>query len=487
MVKNHELFESYLTSTSLVQQQIESYNRFINIGIKRVVESQSLIEPEVSDFAIKFEGIRLEQPRLIEADSSVRKITPSEALARNLTYAAPMYLTYTPMISGIAKKDAAGEVFVGELPVMIKSELCYTRGLPRDQLIKDGEDADDPGGYFIIKGVERVLIGIEDLAPNRIMCSKDEEEVTARVISTSLAFKSRCTVTRDAYGIYTILFPTAAKDVDIVLILKALGLKTKDIVESSINNDVTNDLLLNMDISKAKDMTEADALEELGRMSAPNQPKNYQQKRGGTQLDTYILPHLGTTPAERETKAKYIMHMAERASLVAYGYAKPDDRDHYANKRVRLAGDLMEDLFNESFKAFAKDIKYHIERTTARGRKLTVRTSINPDTLTEKIKYAMGTGTWPGGHVGVSQVLDRVNMISSLTHRRRIKSPLAKKHAHFKARDVHGTHIGKICPGETPEGQEVGLTRYLAIMAKVTVGTEELMLEKKMKELGLFK
>ena len=147
----------------------------------------------------------------------------------------------------------------------------------------------------------------------------------------------------------------------------------------------------------------------------------------------------------------------------------------------------MEDLFNESFKAFSKDIKYHIERTTARGRKLTVRTSINPDTLTEKIKYSMGTGTWPGGYVGVSQVLDRVNMISSLTHRRRIKSPLAKKHAHFKARDVHGTHIGKICPGETPEGQEVGLTRYLAIMAKVTVGTEEAMLEKKIKELGILK
>ena len=314
MGKSHELFESYLTSTSLVQQQIDSYNRFINIGIQRVVESQSLIEPEVSDFAIKFEGIRLEQPRLIEADSSVRRILPIEALARNLTYAAPMYLTYTPMVSGIAKKDAAGEVFVGELPVMVKSELCYTKGMTREQLVAEGEDPDDPGGFFIIKGVERVLIGIEDLAPNRILCSKDDEEVTARVISTSLVFKSRCTVTRDAYGIYTILFPTAAKDVDIILILKALGMKPEDIMESSANGDVKNDLLLNMDISRAKEMTEAEALEELGRMSAPNQPKAYQQKRGGTQLDTYILPHLGTTQAEREAKAKYILHMAERAS-----------------------------------------------------------------------------------------------------------------------------------------------------------------------------
>jgi DNA-directed RNA polymerase beta subunit len=485
MSENRDLLESYLKATSMVQQQIESYNRFVNMGMHKIIEAQSIIEPEVSDFAIKLGGIRLEQPKMIEADSSVRRILPNEALARNLTYAAPMYLTYVPLISGIEKRDSVGEVFIGELPVMVKSELCYTNGMGRDQLLKEGEDPDDPGGYFIIKGVERALIGVEDLAPNRIMCSDDKDSVTARVLSTSIAFKSRCTVTRNDYGIYSILFPTAAKGIDIVLILRALGFGNKEIVECTDNHDVKNDLLLNIEVSRAKDMTMDAALEELGRMSAPSQPKSYQQKRGGMQIDTYILPHLGTTTAERAIKAHYLIRMAERASLVAYGYAKADDRDHYANKRVRLAGDLLEDLFNESFKAFAKDIKYHIERTTARGRKLAVRTSINPDTLTEKIRYSMGTGSWPGGHVGISQVLDRVNMVSSLAHLRRIKSPLAKKHAHFKARDVHGTHIGKICPSETPEGQEVGLTRYLAIMAKVTVGTEDAMIEQKMRELKM--
>ncbi|EQD53742.1 RNA polymerase II second largest subunit, partial [mine drainage metagenome] len=117
-----------------------------------------------------------------------------------------------------------------------------------------------------------------------------------------------------------------------------------------------------------------------------------------------------------------------------------------------------------------RDVKYHVERTTARGRKLNVRTNINPDTLTEKILYSMGTGSWPAGQTGVSQVLDRTNLFSALSHLRRIKSPLAKKHSHLKARDVHGSHIGKICPSETPEGPEVGLTRYLAIMAKITLG-----------------
>ena len=88
----------------------------------------------------------------------------------------------------------------------------------------------------------------------------------------------------------------------------------------------------------------------------------------------------------------------------------------------------MEVLFSSAFKFFIRDVKYHVERTTARGRKLTVRTNINPDTLTEKILYSMGTGSWPAGQTGVSQVLDRVNLFSSLSHLRRVKSPLTKKH-----------------------------------------------------------
>ncbi|MCL5430489.1 MAG: DNA-directed RNA polymerase subunit B'', partial [Candidatus Marsarchaeota archaeon] len=217
-------------------------------------------------------------------------------------------------------------------------------------------------------------------------------------------------------------------------------------------------------------MGPTESILEIGRLSAPNQAKSYQEKRAELQLDTYILPHLGTKPEDRKVKGLYLIRMAERASMVAYGDAKSDDKDHYANKRIKLAGDLMEELFNNAFKFLIRDIKYHIERTTARGRKLSVRGNINADTLTEKILYSMGTGSWPAGQTGVSQVLSRTNFTDTISHLRRVKSPLAKKHPHFKARDVHGSHIGKLCPSETPEGTEVGLTRYLAIMSRVTVG-----------------
>jgi len=480
---NHEVLESYLNSTSMVQQQVESYNRFIRIGMQKIVDSNNMVEPEVSDFAIKFIGVRVEPPIIIESDSSTRKIMPNEALARNLTYAAPMYITYMPVVSGIEKEDAAGEAFVGEMPVMVKSGLCYTHNMTREQLIAEGEDPDDPGGYFIIKGTERVLVGVEDLAPNRIITTKESDgDVVSKVFSTTVNFRARCSVTRDEYGIYKVLFPTVSKGMDLVLILTALGIKTKEATETMENTEVVNDLLLNIDLSAAKEFTLNDAVMELGRLAAPNQTKEYQKKRAEIQLDTYILPHLGSDANVRKEKGLYLLRMAERASLVAYRYAKADDKDHYANKRIKLAGDLMEELFHNAFKFFIKDIKYHIERTTARGRKLSVRTNINPDTLTEKMLYSMGTGSWPAGQTGISQVLDRMNMTSTLAHLRRVKSPLSKKHPHFKARDVHGTYIGKICPSETPEGTDVGLTKYLALMAKITVGADTKALEEKLRE-----
>ncbi len=469
----------------MVQQQIESYNRFIHTGINRIVESQSRIEPDVSDFAIKLNSIRLEQPKIIESDSSIRSFLPHEALMRNLTYAAPMYLTYTPVISGVEKTINTGEAYIGDMPVMVKSDLCYTKNMSYEQLLSEGEDPDDPGGFFIIKGTERVLVGIEDLAPNKIICTKESGgDVTAKVFSsTQLNFRGRCSISRDEYGVYTLMFPTLSKSLDLVLVLRALGMTQNRMLDDITDKDARNDMLMNVGMSKAKDMSVQDAVAELGRMSAPNQAKAYQDKRAEFQLDTYILPHLGLKSEARLEKARYLMRMAERASLVAYGYIRPDDRDNYANKRINLAGDLMEVLFSSAFKFFIRDVKYHVERTTARGRKLTVRTNINPDTLTEKILYSMGTGSWPAGQTGVSQVLDRVNFFSSLSHLRRVKSPLTKKHSHLRARDVHGTHIGKICPSETPEGPEVGLTRYLALMAKVTVGADEGITSTKLKEI----
>ena len=487
-MQSNLLLQSYLNYASLVQHQVDSYNRFVEHDLQRIIDQNNKIEPSVEGFAIKLGKARLEKPSIIEADSSRRNLTPNEARLRNLTYAAPLFLELIPVIRGIEKESSYGEVYIGELPVMVRSNLCHLRNMTRSQMTENDEDPDDPGGYFIVKGTERVLISLEDLAPNRIITTveKGGAEVTSKIFSSAPGFRARTVVTRNQHGIFDVEFPTLHKGVDLVLLMRALGLKVNEMMDYSKELLVfRNDVLLNKEMSVAKEMTPAEAMLELGKFSAPRQAKEYQAKRAEIQVDTYLLPHIGNGKEDREQKGKYLLQMARQASIVANRLAKQDDKDHYANKRVKFAGQLMEELFTYAFRFFLKDVKYQIERSSARGRKLDVPNIVSGDTLTKKIAYAMGTGTWIAGQTGVSQVLDRTNLISTYTNLRRVKSPLTKKHSHFEAREVHGTQWGKICISETPEGQEVGLTKYLAIMAKVSVGAEEKMVEDKLKDMGL--
>lgn len=486
MGNNHDIIKAYMESNPLSQQQIDSYNRFVGSSIHRIVENFGLIEPNIRDYSIRISNIRFAPPVVLESDGTAKRILPHEAIARNLNYSALVYATYTPMISGIAKLNEVRDTLIGELPVMVRSNLCYTKSMTKDQLVAEQEDPYDNGGYFIIKGTERVLVGVEDIAPNRMMVSKDKKgDSTTSVTSTTLNFRARCSVIRDKYGMYTVLFPTISKGIDIILILRSLGMDPADITKHMANQDAKNDMLLNIETSQANEIPDKELLSHMGKISAPNQATAYQIKRAESQLDTYILPHIGTTKQERLEKAEYLIKMAERSSMVAYGYMKVNDKDNYANKRVKLAGDLLEELFSSAFKAFVRDIMYRVERTNARGRRMTMHTNINPDTLRDRILYAMGTGTWPTGQTGVSEVLDRLNFTSSLAHIRRVKSTLAKRHSNYLARDVHGTMIGKICPTETPEGPAVGLTKYLALMAKVTIGADNKQFIESLKKLEL--
>ncbi|MEM3839432.1 MAG: hypothetical protein QXF01_02540, partial [Candidatus Micrarchaeaceae archaeon] len=328
-MKQYGLLDSYLNSSSLVSHQIESFNRFLDTSLQKVVSRQNMIEPSVEGFALKLGNIRLDRVSIIESDGSRRSILPNEARLRNLTYATPIFIEVVPIIRGIEKTAAYGEVFVGELPIMVRSNLCNTKTMARTQLIENGEDPDDPGGYFIIKGVERVLIGLEDVAPNRIITTKESDgrEVKSRVFSTTPGFRARCVVTRNQNGTFSVDFPTTSKSLDLIMLLRALGLKSEDILNFA--NDLLpfkNDLLLSIEMSDAKDLTPKDAMLELGKMAAPGQASKYQEKRAEMQLDNYLLPHIGNGSEDRREKAKYLIQMARKATVIGNGLAKQDDK-----------------------------------------------------------------------------------------------------------------------------------------------------------------
>jgi len=482
------LVEAFFEEKGLVRQHLDSYNDFIEHKLQQVIDEIGGIQLEIEGLDIKFGRIRLGKPSVKEADGSRPQILPNEARLRNLTYSAPIYLEMIPVVRGHEREPV--EVHIGEMPVMLKSKICPLSKMSREELIAAGEDPLDPGGYFIINGSERVIVTQEDLASNQILVERDERMATevAKVFSTHRGFRALVIVERKKDGLLRVSFPGMPGHVPFVVLMRALGLESdKEIVDAvSDDPEIAKELLENLQ-EAVEVKTKEEALDLIGRRVAIGQTKEYRLQRAQEVLDRYLLPHIGSRPADRIQKAYYLGRMAERVIELALGRRDVDDKDHYANKRLKLAGDLLENVFRLAFINLTRDIKYQLERAHARGREPNVRTAARADVLTERIRHALATGNWPGGRTGVSQLLDRTNYIATVSHLRRVVSPLSRSQPHFEARDLHPTHWGKICPSETPEGPNCGLVKNLALLAEISTGTDEEKVEHLLYRLGVIK
>ncbi len=487
---NWEAAEAFLNDKGLAEQHIKSFNDFIDNGLQRIIDEKGKIESHQEGVNVNLGKVRVERPRTIEADGSSPRVTPMRARLRDRTYSGKVFLELG-LIEGDVERDMQ-EVYIGELPMMVQSRKCYLDGLSNEEMIEKGEDATDPGGYFIVNGSERVLVSVEEPAPNRAIVSQKtrsgKTSTITRAFSTRSGFRAKTQVKRKYDGTHYISFPASPKHLNIVTVLRALGLDTNEEIFNAFDESekelIKNDLVLN--IARTKPENTEDAIMHLGKRAASGQTEEYQLQRANYLLDNYLIPNDGVEEEDRIKKAYHICRMMEKGAKVAHGQRKEDDKDHYANKRLKLAGALMEDLFRHGLKYFVKDVRYQIDRVFSRSKKLRVRSLVRPDALTDRIQYGLATGEWPGGRTGVSQLLDRVNYTSVVSHLNRVVSPLSKVHPHFEARDLHSTHFGRICPNETPEGQSCGLVKNFAASAMVTAtspDTEEL--EEKLEKMGV--
>ncbi|MHA2323028.1 MAG: DNA-directed RNA polymerase subunit B [Candidatus Thorarchaeota archaeon] len=483
------VIEVFFDQYGLVGQHLDSFNRFIREELQHVVDSVGKLTPKIEGYVVELGDIHVDEPSIREADGSEHKLYPNEARIRNLTYASKLHLDMTPVRKegSVSTRLETMRIYIGNLPIMLRSEKCHLNGLSDEELINHGEDPKDPGGYFIINGSERVLVTQEDLAPNRILIEEASKSSSfthiAKVFSTSRGFRAPVTIERKRTGELRVSFPSVPGKIPLAILLKALGLESdRDIVDViSDDDEIRNELIVTIEQSspinalaeEEDESTRSNALDFIGKRVAVGQTKEYRLARAEKVLDRYLLPHIGTEDDSRLQKAYYLGQMVERLLDLVLNKRAPDDKDHYANKRLKLSGDLLMSLFRVALYSLTRDIKYQLERTAVRGRKPNIRTAVRADVITQRLKHALATGNWVGGKAGVSQLLDRTNYISSLSHLRRVVSPLSRSQPHFEARDLHSTHWGKICPNETPEGPNCGLVKNLAMMAYISVGTEE--------------
>ena len=480
-----EEFLEQLIDRNVVKHQIESYNRFVEERIQAILNEVGSIEPELpdgEDLVIKIVDVDIERPKINEADGSVRKITPREARMRDLTYSSEIKVQMTPIFEGV--KQESEEVTIGEIPVMIGSDLCWTSEWDEEDMRENGEDPEDTGGYFIINGSEKTIIAMEEMADNKPIYLEDDEEQKCRINSENSGYVQRHQLIRDK-DIININFANVKKTPAIALI-RALGYETdKEIVEA-IGEEYSSDIYLNLYEVDASNQEEA--YEYIGRQAGITSDV---QERVDKILDEYLLPHLGQEPEMREEKAELLASMIRNVIALGKGDITKDDMDHYANKRLNLAGELLEMQFRSVFLGkwgLVARMKYNFQKSAKSGRLPSLQSTVVSDTLNKQIMGAMATGNWVGGRTGVCQSLERNNRIKTLAHLRNIVSPLSADRQHFEARDLHPTHWGRICPIKTPEGMNIGLRTHLAMSANVSTGMSDMeknSLEMKLEEAGV--
>ncbi|MEM1988508.1 MAG: DNA-directed RNA polymerase subunit B'' [Candidatus Woesearchaeota archaeon] len=484
------LIKKYFESNSVIESIIKSYNDFIDFGMQQVVNEIGEIEPTIipanlEEYKIKFGKIRIGSPQIVEADGSVRDLYPFEARIRELTYAAPIYLEFIPVINQLVQKPQ--EVKIGMMPIMLKSKYCRLYNLKPEELIELGEDPDDFGGYFIINGSEKVIINIEDLSPNNFIVNKDPitEAYVGRVFSENGAYRIPLTLELRNDLIFSVSF-TRLKKVPLVVLLKALGINNDEEIMKSIspNEEGLNLVLINLyEFAEIKDSIEA--IDYIARNIGMTHPFEIRVQRMEQILDQFLLPHVGVTKDERRLKAYTLAKYANKLIKVAQGIIPEDDRDHYMNKRIKTAGDSLTDLFRYNFRILVKDIMYNFQRIVKRGKLPPLNTIVRDKLFTSRFFSAMATGNWVGERTGVCQRYMRWSYLESLSHTQRVSSLLDSNQENFDARALHPTHFGRLCAIETPEGKNVGLRKNLAIMSYISRYYDETEIYDVLEKLGL--
>ncbi len=484
------LIQKYFEEQSFVNSDIESFNHLIDKELDKIIVENREIVPtiiphNVDNFKIKFDKIWVTKPEITEADGSKRKIFPIEARLRKITYSAPIFIEVSAHINDVQRESFVTQI--GNLPIMLKSKNCHLNKMSREELIQNGEDPDDPGGYFIINGTEKVLINIEDLAANKLLIEKNSvgpSKFVGKLFSERGSFKIPHTIEKMKDGIFYLTF-TRVKRIPLIVIIKALGLlKDEEITKFVSSEKQYDEVIINL-LEFVSIKTEEEAIDYIAKRIGVTQAKEIRIQRMEEVLDKYLLPHLGVEPQDRIYKAYNLCKMIKKHIMATKGELSLDDKDHYKNKRLKLSGDLLADLLGVNIKVLIGDLLYNFQRIVKRGKFPSIKVIIRDKLLTQRIYSSMATGSWVGGRKGISQRIQRLNFLETLSHLQRVVSPLSASQENFEARELHPTHLGRLCPIETPEGTNIGLRKNLSLLCSVSNDVAEEDTIKSLKNLGL--
>lgn len=459
--------DALFRDVSLTAQAINSYDDFVSRIVPAVVKNHRPLElrsefsPESPLHVIKLENVRYGVPSCMEKNNDIRRYTPMEARNRDLMYSAPMFVDvhYTHNSeTGERVTQICNEVYLARMPVMFRSSLCSSE---RDKDFENGECPHDPGGYFIVNGREKTLVVQERISPNIMFCFSPREclyhaeydPIAHRV--TTLRIKTR----KFGSTPYNVSLPGFEVEIPIVILFRALG-------------DTTNKWQLHVDEEDFRQsvqdaacaMTQEEALAWLGKYT--DDPVLALQRQ--------VYPNV----ADKHKCLQLTLQWKKYLDCL-HGHCKFDDRDHIRAKRLDTAGAMLGSMFSHLFYQLLGTIRKQATTLLNKNKRLRPQRLIQPQHITDGIKYALATGNWKikssafAGRVGVSQLLNRNTYISCISQLRRVSTGIDSQQKIIAPRLLYGNQWGYMCPSETPEGGPCGLVKQLSLSAYITTQCEQ--------------
>ncbi|MDP3992530.1 MAG: DNA-directed RNA polymerase subunit B, partial [Nanoarchaeota archaeon] len=254
-----------------------------------------------------------------------------------------------------------------------------------------------------------------------------------------------------------------------VIILKSLGLIKESDIAKYIGKE-TDSVIVNL-YEFANIATKEDAMMYISEKTNLQGTKKEILDRVKQRIDSYLFPHIGQKKEDRIKKAVTLCKLIKQFLIAKENPTLRTDKDHYANKRVRLSGDLLATLFRVNLGILIRDIQYSLQKSAKRKKFFSIKIIAKSTLFSHRVESAIATGSWTGERSGITQNMDKTNYLATISQLQRVSSMLPSDQENFAARTLHPTHYGRFCPIETPEGTEIGLRKNLAILAQVSTRT----------------
>uniref|UniRef100_H2Z7Q0 DNA-directed RNA polymerase subunit beta n=1 Tax=Ciona savignyi TaxID=51511 RepID=H2Z7Q0_CIOSA len=436
-------------------------------------------------------------PDVEESFNVTRHVTPHECRLRDMTYSAPITvdIEYTRGQQRIIRKALPigrcntcfnhinhPPIYTPRMPIMLRSSNCVLTGKNAVELAKMNECPYDPGGYFVCKGVEKVILIQEQMSKNRMIVERDRKGFCACSVHSSTHEKKTRVNVLQKKGQFYLQQNALNEDMPICVIFKAMGVESDQSIMQLIG---TEEHVMSMFSPSLEVFTQLQASKYIsGKIRRQRQvfgaARQSRTDEARDWLNTTLLAHIPVIDWNYHAKAVYLALMIRRIILTQLGFLEVDDRDYYGNKRMELAGGLISLLFEDLFKRFNSELKKIADLTIPKPRaaQFDVVRHMRQDLISTSLIIAISSGNWVVKRFkmerkGVTQVLTRLSYISALGMMTRIASQFEKTRKVSGPRSLQPSQWGMLCPSDTPEGEACGLVKNLALMTHITVDVDE--------------